>query len=181
MPLPFLVTAAASLAAKFVPSLIGHFAGDKAEEAANSVAEIVQDVTGQDISTSEGLDAAEAVLDESPELLVQLRTRMAELNVELEKAYLEDRQSARSRDVELRKIGDKNWRANIMVLAAFVAVITIAFVLSYFTGLKGEVVGFLTAVGGMFARNIGTAFDFEFGSSRGSKEKDLIKGLKNDA
>lgn len=37
--------------------------------------------------------------------------------------------------------------------------------------LSGAAFGFLTGIGGMFARNIGSAFDFWFGSSRGSKEK----------
>ena len=40
------------------------------------------------------------------------------------------------------------------------------------SALVNTLVGFLTGIGGMFARNLGTAFDFEFGSSRSSREKD---------
>ncbi len=38
----------------------------------------------------------------------------------------------------------------------------------------GAIAGFLFSVDGMPAGNSGTAFDFEFGSSRGSKEKSAL-------
>ncbi len=37
--------------------------------------------------------------------------------------------------------------------------------------LSGAAIGFLTGIGGMFARNISSAFDFWFGSSAGSRSK----------
>lgn len=37
--------------------------------------------------------------------------------------------------------------------------------------ISGAAIGFLTGIGGMFARNIGSVFDFWFGSSVGSKAK----------
>ena len=59
-----------------------------------------------------------------------------------------------------------------MLALAFVAVIAIAVLLVFKPDAANEAVsGFLIGIGGMFARNIGSAFDFEFGSSRGSKEK----------
>jgi hypothetical protein len=44
------------------------------------------------------------------------------------------------------------------------------------------VLAFLTTIGGMMMKNISTAFDFEFGSSRGSKGKsddmaDILRAL----
>jgi hypothetical protein len=67
-----------------------------------------------------------------------------------------------------------------MLVAAFAAVVAIAAVMFLLSlnataensALVNTLVGFLTGIGGMFARNIGTAFDFEFGSSRSSREKD---------
>jgi hypothetical protein len=63
-------------------------------------------------------------------------------------------------------------RQNIMLIAAFIAVLAIVALLVLVPNAPKEVSGFAIAIGGMFARNIGTAFDFEFGSSRGSREKD---------
>jgi hypothetical protein len=77
--------------------------------------------------------------------------------------------------VERRHTEQRNPRADIMVGLAFLAVLLIAALLSL-GAVDGNTAagGFLIAVGGMFARNIGTAFDFEFGSSRGDKEKDNV-------
>ncbi len=71
-------------------------------------------------------------------------------------------------------------RANMMLVAAFAAVIVIAalMVLGHVPG-GSAVEGFLMTIGGLFARNIGTAFDFEYGSSRSSQTKDAtIASLK---
>lgn len=92
-------------------------------------------------------------------------------------AELADKNSARARDVEIVKAGSsggQNWRADMMLGMAFFTVIVIAFLLA--TGkVDGAtaVGGFLLTIGGKFAGNIGTAFDFEFGSSRSSKDKDV--------
>jgi hypothetical protein len=66
-----------------------------------------------------------------------------------------------------------------MLAAAFAGVVGIALVMFLLSlsadaensALVNTLVGFLSGIGGMFARNIGTAFDFEFGSSRGSADK----------
>lgn len=163
-----LIAAGVALAAEFVPSLIRHFAGDKAGEVAEKVVGAAQALTGAGTP-----DAAAEVLRTKPELALAFRKDMAELELETERAYLADRQNARNRDIELAKVGKLNWRADAMVVVAFAAVCVIAALLAL-GGIDGNTAagGFLISVGGMFARNIGTAFDFEFGSSRGSKIKD---------
>ena len=172
MPLPAIAGLVLPLVMEFAPALVRRFAGDKAGNVANKVIETTKQITGHDISTPEGLKEAQELLRKDAELKLKFQQDMAELEVQLEEAYLKDRQDARARDVELRKVGDMNWRANVMLIAAFVAIITIAIVLSVAKGINEAVVGFLIGIGGMFARNIGSAFDFEFGSSRGSKDKD---------
>ena len=88
------------------------------------------------------------------------------------KVYLSDIQSARSRDTDIRKSGQLNKRADVMLAGAFISVVVIAAVLGAGQIEAGSAIGgFLLTIGGMFARNIGTAFDFEFGSSRSSIEK----------
>ncbi|MEE3100429.1 MAG: hypothetical protein VX463_11745, partial [Pseudomonadota bacterium] len=104
----------------------------------------------------------------------------AEVALARSAAELADRADARARDVALAAQGRRGRRADLMLAAAFAAVVGIAlvmFLLSLSAGaensaLVNTLVGFLTGIGGMFARNIGTAFDFEFGSSRSSREKD---------
>lgn len=62
-------------------------------------------------------------------------------------------------------------RANLMLVASFLAIVSIAAILAIFN-VDDAIQGFLFTTGGMFCKNISTAFDFEYGSSRGSKEKD---------
>lgn len=71
-------------------------------------------------------------------------------------------------------------RANLMLAAAFLSVIVISALMVLGHVPSGSAVeGFLMTIGGLFARNIGTAFDFEYGSSRSSQTKDAtIAGLK---
>lgn len=158
--------------AQFAPAIVRWVSGsDKAGEVAEKVVDVAKIVTG----TATGEDAL-AAIQADPSLVLQFRQRIIDVEADLDKAYLADRQNARNRDVALAQAGHRNVRADIMVAVAFFSVICIALVLAYFTDLKGEVIGFLTAVGGMFARNIGTAFDFEFGSSRSSQNKDAVIG-----
>ena len=156
--------------AQFAPSLMRFFGvGEKSAAVAEKVVEIAQSVTG-----TKTPEEALAAVRENAQLAQQFNLAVLAADTELEKAYLADRQDARKRDVEVRKLtGGKNRRADIMLVAAFVAVVAIAFILAYFK-VDATVVGFLTTIGGMFARNIGTAFDFEFGSSRSSRDKDEL-------
>ncbi|CAA7621209.1 hypothetical protein [Magnetospirillum sp. UT-4] len=174
MALP-LIPLALRLAAEFAPGLVRSLAGDKAADVAGQVIKAAETATGVTFADPADGDRAMAILRERPELLTQFKRDMATLEVELEKAYLADRQDARSRDVELAKVGRKNVRADAMVIVAFVAVVAIAALLAL-GKVDGNTAagGFLISVGGMFARNIGTAFDFEFGSSRGSEQKNML-------
>ncbi len=61
------------------------------------------------------------------------------------------------------------------IVIAIAIAIAIAVVLALGAIKKGgAIAGFLFSVDGMPAGNSGTAFDFEFGSSRGSKEKSAL-------
>jgi len=117
-----------------------------------------------------------------------LKLRLAEMDFTLKqrdqdidemKALLLDVQNARGRDVAIRQAGRLNIRADIMLIAAFIAIVA-GWIVIYLGGatLNSILIGSMTTVIGMFARNIGTAFDFEFGSSRGSmmKTEGLLKG-----
>ncbi|MDF2235376.1 hypothetical protein P2H44_22705 [Albimonas sp. CAU 1670] len=176
MPLPLIAAALAPVLASAAPSLLGHIMGPSGAAVGEAAVSVVEAVTGQEIRTpADGRRVAE-ILEANPQLLADLQVRLAELDVrELELANA-DRADARARDVAL---GGEGVRANVMLIAAFVGIVAIAGVWAASIiwappEAKAEVaglMGFLSGIGGMFARNIGSAFDFEFGSSRGSREK----------
>ena len=68
---------------------------------------------------------------------------------------------------------NKNKRLNIMVIGAAVGLIFCLLILTSYKGdLPGEVVGIISTVSGIFGACLKDAYSFEFGSSRGSKDKD---------
>ncbi len=175
------------------PTLIrtvgGLFGGDTAESA-NTVADLVDDVKGLPAAEAEA-KLAEKMAKLPPETLLafeEAKVRLQEIEKEREAnrlaaetaqhaATLADTQSARARDVELRKAGEHNTRADVMVIGAVVGLISCLAVLIFFKGeVPGEVVGIVSMVAGIFGACLKDAYAFEFGSSRGSKEKDAIIG-----
>lgn len=164
------VTIAMGLA-QFAPAVIRWLTGSKdAEVVAREVVSVAQTVTGRS-SPQEAL----AKIQASNEAQIAFRNRLMEREAELDKAYLADVQSARQRDVELRKAGDNNRRADVMVIGAVVGLISCLLVLIVFRKeIPGEAVGIISTVAGIFGACLKDAYAFEFGSSRGSKDKDAL-------
>jgi hypothetical protein len=176
------------------PSLIrmvGDLFGGKTSEAANTVADLVDTVKG--LPEKEANEKIAAELKKlPPEVMLELekvRMRLAEIDKEREAARLSadtaqqaaalaDTQSARQRDVELQKAnGGHNTRADVMVIGAVVGLVACLGVLIFFKGdIPGEVVGIVSMIAGIFGACLKDAYAFEFGSSRGSKEKDALLG-----
>lgn len=66
-------------------------------------------------------------------------------------------------------------RANVMVVGAVVGLITCLLMLALFKAqIPGEAVGVISTVAGIFGTCLRDAFQFEFGSSRGSRSKDAL-------
>lgn len=153
--------------ARFVPEVIGYFAGDKAEDAAKDVIKIAERVTGK-----AGPDAEKAIA-ENPELALKFKIAVLDNKVEMDRMYLADRQDARKRDVELRKLGSRNTRPDVMLICASI-ILCLSIWMVANLGLEGEVLAIFHMMIGALIKMLGDAFQFEFGSSRGSKEKDLL-------
>lgn len=156
--------------AQVAPSILRWITGsERAEAAAQQVVKIAEQVTGHT-----GLEVLEALkVDQS--LALQFRQAIAAQEAELDRAFLADRQDARQRDVELHKAGYRNTRADLMVAGAVVGLIACLVALVGFRdGLPGEAVGIISTVAGIFGACLRDAFAFEFGSSRGSREKDEL-------
>lgn len=163
------------------PALISRLTGDPESPATRAAVAAVQAVTGSDPTTPEGRDMALAAIEADPALAMELRARLSEVALAETEALLADRADARAREVAIvEATGRASRRADVMLIAAFAAVVGIAGVMFLLSlgktyensALVNTLVGFLSGIGGMFARNIGTAFDYEFGSSRSSREKD---------
>jgi hypothetical protein len=155
--------------AQFAPSLLRYFGvGDKSAAVAEKVVEVARQVTG----LPSGPEALEALrLDAN--LAHTFNLAVLKMDGDLEQAYLADRQDARKRDIALHQAGYQNKRADLMVLFDVIGLIACLVVLSvYRSEIPGEVVGLLSTIAGIFGLCLRDAHQFEFGSSRGSREKD---------
>lgn len=161
--------------ANVAPSLMRFFgAGDKPVEVAEKAIEIAQTVTGK----TNGAAALQA-MQASPELAHAYRLAVLAADGEMEGLYLADRKDARARDVALHQAGYRNQRADWMVALDAVGLIACLLVLTFFRkDIPGEVVGLLSTIASIFGVCLRDAHQFEFGSSRGSKEKDALMGSR---
>lgn len=65
-----------------------------------------------------------------------------------------------------------NIRMGLLVLGALIGLLICVILLSFSKDLSGEAVGLISAVSGIFGSCLKDIYSFEFGSSRGSKDKD---------
>lgn len=162
--------------AQFAPSLLRFLGvGEKSVAAAEKAIDIAKAVTG----APSGPEAVE-FMKRNAQLAQEFNLAVLRQDGELERAYLADRQSARARDIEVRKLaGGENRRADLMIVAAATGLIACLATLIFFRAqLPGEAVGIISTIAGIFGACLRDAFQFEFGSSRGSRDKDaLVAGL----
>lgn len=135
-------------------------------------------------------DQALAALQGDPEALIRLKeiahkeeASIREHIAAMEKARLEDVSDARKRDVEFLRAGKTNTRANFMVamdviglLASLVGMLALGWFKSKHPdaiteGVFGALLAQLSTLASYFGLCLRDAHQFEFGSSRGSKEK----------
>ncbi len=112
------------------------------------------------------------------EALLALGIEKAKQDLEAFKEEVKDRDSARGRDVEFIKRGMTNNRANFMFFLAVVMVALLVWIVWKDQGINEYVKGIFTLVLGRFLGYLDNIYSFEFGTTRGSKEKDeTIKQL----
>lgn len=154
---------------------------------------------GQLVASAFGVDAddpqaVKQAIEHDPEAAAKLREielrhkeRLEELALERKelafkgvKEHLEDTQNARTRDIELRKLGDENKRANWMIIGDVVGLVACLVMLYFIKDMNGagEIRGIISTIAGFFGLGLRDAHQFEFGSSRGSKTKDALLGSK---
>lgn len=154
---------------QFAPHLMRFFgAGESSTKVVESVVDVAKEVTGA-TSPEEALE----MLKTNAEAQAAFRQRSLELDGELEKAYLTDRQDARKRDAGFIAAGTRNYRADLMAAGAFVVVIIIAWKVWTAPDLPEYAKGIITLVLGRFLGYCDQIFQFEFGSVR-----DITKKVK---
>lgn len=134
------------------------------------------------LNVSNTPDAVSQAITADPNAVVKLQQIAADRERDLMQIHLQavqadfaDRASARSRDVEIIQAGGKNTRADAMVIGAVVGLIACLAVLVVFRAqIPGEAVGIISTIAGIFGSCLKDAYAFEFGSSKGSKDKDQI-------
>lgn len=82
-------------------------------------------------------------------------------------------QTPMAHDINVINAYGRNKRLNLMVVGAALGLVFCLLMLTtYKNDLPGEVVGIISTVSGIFGACLKDAYSFEFGSSRGSKDKD---------
>lgn len=109
---------------------------------------------------------------EHEEALMAMAVKQAELDLAGFKVEVEDKASARSRDVEFLKAGLKNRRADFMFFLAVCVVVLLTLIVWRDESLNEYVKGIFTLVLGRFLGYLDNIYNFEFGSTRGSQGKD---------
>ncbi len=157
-----------SALSEFAPMIGRWINGEEGAKTAQKVAHIAQTVTGEG-ETSKILQ----VLQSDPRVLIQFQQEILKLDQALVMEEYKDRESARLRDIALANAGRSNFRADIMVIAAAMGLVSCLMTIAlYRSSLPGEAVGIISTVAGIFGSCLKDAYAFEFGSSRGSKLKD---------
>ena len=159
---------AATTLAAFFPSILKWINGSSGENIATDILKIAQNITGHN-----DLNGIEMALSENPRTLLDFQKALLAFERSMSWHETSDRNSARRRDMDLINAGRQNFRADIMVIAAAIGLSSCLLALAFYRGsLPGEAVGIISTIAGIFGSCLKDAYAFEFGSSRGSKEKD---------
>lgn len=137
---------------------------------------------GADKPTPEGvLDALTQSADARQKALEFQLVHQAELmrmTMEHERALVgaevEDRKSARERDMAWVQAGRHNWRSDVLAVLAVGGLVTCVYFIAEDTGMPERAVNAIMFVAGVLASAVRDVYGFEFGSSRGSRDKDEL-------
>jgi hypothetical protein len=169
MTTPLVQTAVAL--AELVPAIARWFGKENVQTSGRIAAQVVD--IAKKVTDKKEIVSALHLLETHPDLLLQFHKDIQQLDLEVGSAYLTDLKDARHRDSEFIKAASHNIRADIMVIAAVIGLVgCLSFLVYFHKSLPGEAIGIISTIAGIFGACLKDAYAFEFGSSRGSKEKD---------
>lgn len=154
--------------AQFAPAIMRFFGvGEKSVAVAEKVVGVATSVSG-----AKTPEEALAAIKANAEMQMAFQQKLLEMDEDLEKMYLQDRQDARARDTKFLAAGTRNYRADGLTLLAVIVVglITVAVWQSPVSGDFEKAT--ITLILGRFLGYLDQVFQFEFGSTRASKTKD---------
>lgn len=163
-----LISSAIKIAAEFFPSLATKIAGKNAGNVAKQVVDAALSTAsmGPNASVAEVIDKLRSDKQAQQELQIQLAT----LDAEEHERVLLDRQGAR--DYQLAAGVDGRKRANWMLGGVTLGLVVCIYLVAKPEGTVGPAaLGLITTIAGALLKMFSDAFAFEFGSSRGSKDK----------
>lgn len=154
------------VALSVLPALAEWLGGARAGQVADKAADVVRAVTGTDDPAQ-----AAAVLA-NPTKFAELQLGLARIQAEERQAYIADVANARARDIALQADGKRNVRADVMVALCVVGILAgVAFLATGLIPSGSDVAGAVIGLIGLFSKCFADAFQFEFGSSRGSADR----------
>lgn len=109
---------------------------------------------------------------EHEEELQKLKQEDSRIDLEGFKAEVSDKQSARERDTALTKAGTHNYRADFMFFLAVALVTVMIWIVWKDPSINEYAKGIFTLVLGRFLGYLDNIYNFEFGTTRGSRNKD---------
>jgi len=162
--------------AQFAPSLIKYFTGsEKAANVAEQVVGIAQTVTG-----AKSPEDVLAALKANTELAVQFQQKVLEADTDLQKAYLQDVQSARAMQIAALGQDDLFSKRFVYYLAAAWSL----FAMAYFScvtfwppSAAGQRIAD-TILGVLISTVLGTILAYFYGSTKNSAEKTRLIAQK---
>ena len=142
-------------------------------------ASLLAQVLGTSTDPQALLTAAQGM---TPEQAVELRKvelnhalELAKISASIDLANLQDIQNARSRDIAIRAAGKLNTRGDWMVVGDVIGLITcIVMLILLPKEVPGELTAMLATFAGYFGLGLRDAHQFEFGTTRGSREKNIL-------
>jgi len=139
--------------------------------------DVVEEKLGIDIDkalgTEEGRIKLKQLEMEHEQWLVEADIRRNEQELQGFKVEVEDRGSARTRDAEFIKAGMRNARADMMFILAVVVICGLVYIVWKDQSVNEYVKGIFTLVLGRFLGYLDNIYNFEFGTTRNSRTKDV--------
>jgi len=160
--------------AKFVPEVVGWFAGDKAESAASSIVGIAEKVTGL------GGDEALKAIESDPNTALEFKKAVMANKYELDRIYLANTAGARDMYTESRTLADRVALGIMRYNFFFVVILLVCNAVAcwYLKDHPAVLSGIATTIGfviNAFIKERSDVSNFLFGSTLGSRMKDVKK------
>lgn len=153
--------------AQFAPTVLRYLGvNDESAGVADKVAEVAQSISG-----AKTPEDALAAITASQELQTKFRLAILAQDTELLRIYMTDRDSARRRDETIIKAGRWNWRADFLAFLAVGGLIISVWLIARDSSMPERAVNAIMFVAGVLASAVRDVYGFEFGTSRGSEQK----------